>query len=389
MLTRLRVENFKALKNLDLNLRSKNVFVGPNKSGKSSILQVLQMLAQFMNVGDISQVFNGELGFQQLLWKGLSEGNIRFQLWGEDRSTQPQSDKPSDFYYSIEFGFDALKNLAILAETLNANIGGKETSLIRANLGQGEASRASGEIVFQNPGTSRKPFLAYEVPGWEGNQIRKYIAGWQFFSFIPQLPKMTAAPSGAQQFLDSSGAQLSSWLHTFQSNYSEVFNKIVTVAREAFPELEAISAPVTQAGTTFLATSEKGLKSPISIFYASDGEIVFLQLLSLIFSPFPVPLVGIEEPESHLHPRLLQLVVETANQVRIELGEENSAQLFVTTHSPYLVDLLVPEDVVIVEKVRAATKCTRAVDKKNLRQLLEESEMSFGSLWYSGALGGV
>jgi predicted ATPase len=388
MLTRLRVENFKALKNLDLPLRTRNVFIGPNKSGKSTILQVLQFLTQLVNVGDVSRVFNGELGFQQLLWKGISEGNIRVDIWGHG-SASASDRSPAEFYYSIEFGLDALRNLAILSEGLTVTMNGKELRLIEARSGQGEAIRASGEIVFQNPESSIKPFLSYEVPGWEGNLIRKYISGWQFFSMVPQLPKVTPAPSGAQPFLDASGAQLSSWLHTFQSNYPEAFERIVAVAREAFQEIKSITVPVTQAGTTFLSTTEKGLKSPISIFYASDGEVKFLQLLSIIFSPLPVSLVGIEEPENHLHPRLLELLVETANQVRVEIGEDNASQVFVTTHSPYLVDLLKPEDVLIVEKRNAATRCTRATDKENLRQLLEESEMSFGSLWYSGALGGV
>ena len=99
-------------------------------------------------------------------------------------------------------------------------------------------------------------------------------------------------------------------------------------------------------------------------------------------------MVAIEEPENNLHPRLLQLLIETYDRVRIEVGDA-AAQVFVTTHSPYLVDLMQPEDVVIVEKRDGATSCVRAEDKHDLKRMMEESEMSFGRLWYSGALGGV
>lgn len=390
MITRLKVENFKALKSVDLRLLERNVFIGPNKSGKSSILQVFQLLAQLMNGADILRVFGGQAGFLQWLWKGNSDKTVLVQVWGDDRPMTPPNAKPVEFRYSIECGLDATGNLSIMREFLAAKIEGFENEkvLIQANMGVGTAVRANGDAVFNNPESRTKPFLAYEVPGWEGNQIRKYIAGWQSFAFIPELPRVTPATPNAQPYLDMPGAQLSSWLHTFQSNYPEQFNRVVGVAKEAFPEIEAITVPVSQAGTTFVSTKEKGLNSPISIFYASDGEIKFLQLLSVIFSPFPVGLVTVEEPEDHLHPRLLELLVETANQVRIE-NSPNEAQLLVTTHSPYLVDLIEPEDVIIVEKHDGATNCTRATDRNNLRALLKESELSFGRLWYSGALGGV
>jgi len=388
MLTRIRIHNFKALKKVDLKLRERNVFIGPNKSGKSSILQVLNSLTQFVIAGDVGRVCYGQLGFQQLLWKGISDGSMKFEIWGDDRPVVPPTKQPSTFYYSIEIGLDALRNVAVLEENLHVEQSGTAVALIEAKLGRGTARRSDGEIVFADPESSIKPFLSYEIPGWEAEQLRRYVQGWQFFRFVPELSRVVAAQASARPFLDPAGEQLSAWLHTFNANYPEAFNRIVSVAKEAFPEIESLSTPVTQAGTTFLSMKEHGLRSPISVFHASDGEIKFLQLLSIIFSPFPVSLVAIEEPETHLHPRLLELLVETADRVRIE-NEGMGAQVFATTHSPYLIDKLSPEDVVVVEKVEGATRCTRAEDQADLKRLLEESELSFGRLWYSGALGGI
>ena len=86
--------------------------------------------------------------------------------------------------------------------------------------------------------------------------------------------------------------------------------------------------------------------------------------------------------------RLIELLVEAADNFRLEFGDKG-AQVFATTHSPYLVDKLSPEDVVVVNKAEGETKCIRAADKKDIRRMLEEGELSFGRLWYSGALGGV
>ena len=388
MLSRIKVTNFKALKDLDLSLRERNVFIGPNKSGKSTILHALNFLARSIGTGDVTNYFGGAIGFQQFLWKGIAKGAISIEVTGDDRPLFESEKGPLEFFYAIEVGPDQMGNVSILSETLRVDDGTRKGTLIESKEGIGKALRLDRTSIFENPHSKTKPFLSYEVPGWEADRIRKYISKWNFFALISELPKLQATPAAEQAFLDQQGNFLSSWLHTFKSNFPESFQRVVAVAKEAFPEIESIALPVTQAGTTFVSVTEKGLISPISIFQASDGEVKFLQLLSIIFMPFPVPLVAIEEPEDRLHPRLLELLVETANRVRVEEGPQ-ATQVFATTHSPYLVDLLSPEDVVVVEKRNGTTLCTRAEDKTDLRKLLEDGELGFGRLWYSGALGGV
>ena len=63
------------------------------------------------------------------------------------------------------------------------------------------------------------------------------------------------------------------------------------------------------------------------------------------------------------------------------------SQVLVTTHSPYLVDLLQPEDLFIVEKQEGKTIVRKAEDKKEIQKLLKT--LGLGELWYSGSLGGV
>ncbi len=119
----------------------------------------------------------------------------------------------------------------------------------------------------------------------------------------------------------------------------------------------------------------------------SDGELAFAALMSLILAPKKLtpPLLCIEEPENYLHPKLLETVVEVLNQRALELGS-GASQMIATTHSPYLVDKLNLEDLVVAEKEKGATKFTRPSTKKKLRDLLSRREMGLGELWFSGAL---
>lgn len=64
-------------------------------------------------------------------------------------------------------------------------------------------------------------------------------------------------------------------------------------------------------------------------------------------------------------------------------------QVIATTHSPYLLDLFKdhPEEVVIAQKRGRAAYFERLADRADLRELLAEGPL--GDLWFSGVLGGV
>jgi predicted ATPase len=134
---------------------------------------------------------------------------------------------------------------------------------------------------------------------------------------------------------------------------------------------------------------EKYLKRPTNLWRISDGALQFLAILSLIFAPpeLGAPLVCIEEPENHLHPKLIESLVELLNQRQHELGGERAAQLIVTTHYPYLIDMFSLNDLLAVLKEEGGTRCFRAKDKMGLKKVLEQGGLSLSDLWYSGALG--
>jgi len=98
------------------------------------------------------------------------------------------------------------------------------------------------------------------------------------------------------------------------------------------------------------------------------------------------PLYCIEEPENHLHPRLLEVLVGLLEQ-RQQAAGPRAAQVVATTHSPQLVDKTRLEDLVVIEKRDGATVGIRPSEKHHLRELLSREDMGLGELYYSGALG--
>ena len=73
--------------------------------------------------------------------------------------------------------------------------------------------------------------------------------------------------------------------------------------------------------------------------FASDGTLKMLAYLTLLHDPVPPPFIGIEEPENFLHPRLLYGLAEECREAA------RATQVLVTTHSPFFLDALRPEEV--------------------------------------------
>ena len=84
----------------------------------------------------------------------------------------------------------------------------------------------------------------------------------------------------------------------------------------------------------------------------STGTLRILALLACLRHPYPPPLLVVEEIENGLDPRTIHLLVE---EFRAAIAAKKT-QILVTTHSPYLLDLLDLSHIVVVERVEEATR---------------------------------
>lgn len=386
MIKKLQVKNYKSLKNLDLELGVRNVLVGPNMSGKSNLLDCFKFLTQIC-ISGVNTAFLNRGGFSEVVWKGKDGGPISLGLVIELEENE-KSKKSYEYEISIIGSTDSPTGpIWVEKENLIVKTKDRVSTLVDLRGGQGKVTHADGSTAFAPPEPGRSA-LEFSVPGWEGMIIKYYISRWRYYRLLPPVMK-NANAAVAQYFLTENGDNFSSWFMTLQTRYPTEFHLIKQVAKDVFPELEEILTPPTQFATTFMSSIEKFLKQPIAIGHMSDGEIVFLSWLSLIFAPpaLSAPLFCIEELENHLHPKLLETLVEVLNQRQKELGP-HAAQIIVTTHSPYLVDKVNLDDLIVVEKSNGATSYTRPASKTHLKELLEREELGLGELWYSGALSG-
>lgn len=254
--------------------------------------------------------------------------------------------------------------------------------------------RASGQRVLMSPQRGQvaevhdvdRSALEFEIPGWEGNLIRNLFVSFRFYNLIPALMKPNT--TAAANVLDEGGGNFAAWMLMLHTRYQQDFQKINLAARGALPDLSTIYTFPTQQATVFVASEERFLRTPVPAWQMADGALCFIAWLSLIFCPEDLtgPVYCVEELENHLHPRLIEVLLDLLYQKQ---GDPNitPAQVFATTHSLTVVDRTALDDIVVFERKDGSTVCTRPKEKSHLRQLIGRREVGLGDLYYAGALG--
>jgi predicted ATPase len=394
VLTKIRVKNFKSLKDVTLELGQRNVLVGANMAGKSNVMDLFKFIydVAFPPPGGmgLANAFFARGGFGEVLWKGGDERVIELALSGTTSEHGPEW--PWDYEVAIQ-GDARNDNFRITRESLTirrrADIPADE---LIENVGNERRLRNIQHQIILSTADSGRSMLEFENPGWPGSFLRSTITKWRFYELVPASMR-TANQTSAAKFLQEHGENLSQWLSNLAlEHHNDSFARIEQVLLDTLPQVTGLFNSPTQQSTVALGSREKHLKRPVTIAQMSAGELAFIALLSLIYAPRDRAgtLYCIEELENYLHPILIDTLLEVLRQSQEEWeGKRQPPQIILTTHSPRVVDKTKLEEIVFVEKKEGATICSRPSDKPQLQKLLQDDEVGLGDLVYSGALSNV
>ena len=370
-------------------LQPLNVLIGPNGSGKTNVIEVLELLratpvdfAAAIRIGgsamewawkgyDLPFLYNStievETGPNALLIPrplryrlSFSTSDLRVKISDEavDEATPPEG-KPY-FYYTFQQGRPVI--------SIRVRTPGKD---IEERTVQWDERSFDQSVLSQ-----RKDPDLYPELYWIGElfQSIQTFREWTFgrYGGIRQ-PQRADLP---ERFLLPDCSNLALVLNQIEHKSGPVFNEHL---KRFFPRFERMSTSIS-GGTVQFYLHESGFSTPISATRLSDGTLRFIALLATLLAPHPPPLVCIEEPELGLHPdavaMLADLLVEASQQM----------QLVITTHSDALVSALTdqPAAIVICERPGAGT-VLRRLDPEKLSGWLDEYRL--GDLWRMGELG--
>ncbi len=179
--------------------------------------------------------------------------------------------------------------------------------------------------------------------------LGEFLRTWQFLALTPDLmgepvPQQRAVD---RVWLARNGANIAEYLEDIRKRDVGAFMGIVEALETVLPFATDLQPVLTSEleRNVYLKLKEQDFDVPGWLL--STGTLRILALLACLRDPNPPSLLVVEEVENGLDPRTLHLLVEEIRAATYA----GTTQVILTTHSPYLLDLLDLSHIVVVERV--------------------------------------
>jgi len=326
MITSMHIKNFKCFKDFDIELGPFNVLIGPNDSGKTSLLQAIELLSEMgmkprlRPVEEVRQRVGFPLG-QEAVWR-----------------TDPA-------------GWSAIGAVARDAQS-------GDTRALSARSGRPKGSGWIGYWAQEEPITEGKLTLSPDTDeqpiGKSSNSLRQWFPGKigkaLYVRFTPEGLRAPAPLSTEKLKLGADGTGLPRYLHEIWGGQRDAFLALESEFYQRFPEYKRLviepQQPANRGEAGLGLSFETTHKEVLSAKSVSDGAILGLAYLTLCYDPSPPAILLIEEPETGIHHARLKEIVQTLKGVAGDKG----VQVILTTHSPYLLDEVEMDQVHVFQK---------------------------------------
>lgn len=371
----LKAKNYRILRDVTVDFGDFNLFIGPNASGKSTILDALR----FLHEGIQESNFKGAIvsrGGQNIAWKGDETRwiDLTVKIGNETRC----------FEWSVRI--DIHTRYSRIKEQVRELIpGSPPVSLLESSNGTGywkDADAKTTRIQLRSV-TSCALAAASANTSFPARDIARFVDHWGFFDPSPFLLRRDW-PGMESATLDHYGRNLAATLHAMENTSPEALKQI----RSAIQDIIGVSTKIEtreSADRPYFVQEEKGLRFAVHQMGVSSGTLRMLAMITALYGEPDTNLLGIEEPENYIHPSALSAFVEHTR------GAQKRVQFMMTTHSPILLNLLNDPRIVYIVKRGEATGATviRERNPEGVRRALDESGFSLGEYHQTKGFGVV
>jgi predicted ATPase len=377
----LKVRNFRALRDVEFkDLTPLTVLLGPNGSGKSTVFDVFAFLSECFELG-LRRAWDKRGRAKELKTRG-SDGPVSIEI------KYRESGYPLITYHlAVD---ERVGGPVVVEEWLQWKRGSHGRPFRFLDYREGQGSAISGDQPDAEDKRVHIPLKSYDLLAVNAlgqfaehprvATLRDFITGW-YVSYLSADSARGQPETGPQERLTRTGDNLANVIQYLVERHVGQLEKILAALRHRVPRIENVMAETMPDGRLLLQIKDAPFSNPVLARFASDGTLKMLAYLVLLYDPSPPPFVGIEEPENFLHPRLLQ---ELAEECRAATGR---TQLLVTTHSPFFLNALRPQEVrVLWRDDQGYTQTRRTSDLPGIPEFVEQGAL-LGHLWMEGHLG--
>ncbi|MBS1910376.1 MAG: AAA family ATPase [Bacteroidetes bacterium] len=360
------------------NLGSLEVIVGANGSGKSSLLEFMQVLRNAVSGNELIPGLVPGGAARALYHRGASHGDqIACEVTVDDLMKE-------SLLYNLHVG-GQFGNRVLFEEVAAWHDGEAELLLHRDDMGTGlrvaeNYQGAAGMLLGDGPsqGSSFDPDRL--ALGWWGrgrmtsslDVLQQHLRDGRFYGTYEIATEKLRQPVITEQnpVLEEDASNLSDVLLHLSNEHRKAFEEINAVMRLLVPGFDRLKVKSYGApGHVMAFWNEDGVDQDLSLADLSAGIFRLLCWVVLCLDPDPPALICIDEPDQGVHPRTLPVLAGLFKEA------SERTQIILTTHNSYFLSRFALEDIAVMRKERGEAEFIKPKDSKALVAILQD----FGS----------
>lgn len=359
MVDKIQIYGYKSIKALDLDLKQLNILIGANGAGKSNVISFFKFLNELVE-------------YRLKVFVGQKAGANSFLHYG--RKTTPRLSA------YLHFGANAY-SFSLLPTDADSFVFENEELIFKGvfyptpkitRLGGGHAETLMHEARQKGGRNS------------VANYVVSHLASWRLYHFHDtgdSAPTKQASEINDNLFFRGDGSNLAAFLYLLKAQNPIYYENIRATVQTVTPFFDDfILRPMPHNPNLIqLEWKEKGSDFPFRAQHLSDGTLRFICLATLLLQPQLPSLILIDEPELGLHPYAIHVLANL-----IQLASQKT-QLLISTQSITLLNLFLPEDIIVVDRKDGQSTFTR-LDKVTIEEWM--TQYSLGDLWEKNTFGG-
>jgi predicted ATPase len=396
MLKRAHITGYKSLVDAEITFADPlTLIVGPNASGKTNLFDALALLSQMIAGGSVNEPFKtGTHRGSALAAFSIDESGIAGSMAHPEREMTLEVDvevSPSD----IDIMMDELHILDPNAKTENSPPSifpwlRYSLHIQTRNQGRQLAIAQESLIALEEDGSIREPLTLFidrqkgipafmyprdkpqamyssppeydtdiplaSLPAYRAalahtRVFRNEVARWRFYALDAHLMKQMGT-YGQTPVLSSNGKDIAAYFDTLNAQQPRQFQQMRRQLSMIVPQIETFEVTPNNKAQVELTVREKG--GTFSAEIISEGTLRVMGLLALSHPLEPVTLIGVEEPETGIHPHRLAYIAAHFRDLAEFRGKQT--QYLLTSHSPLMPEYFAPEQVVVCQRFRNQTQ---------------------------------
>jgi predicted ATPase len=391
MITRIEASGYRCLRSVAQELEPFQILVGPNGSGKSAFLDVLAFLGTAISKGLEAAVKERTEYFSDLVW-GRENSSFELAIEAkipEDLRVPVQGHSSETIRYEVEVRLDPSTETLVFEKE---NVGIRAAGSDRQS-GFKTVSRARTQVHFQcetipqatdfstHPNHSALPSLPdlpeeskFPATAWLKDLLYTRIRYVKLD--VNRLRKPSPPLRGTLKRL--TGSHLARVVAQLAEGDSENFRAWLAHLRTCLPDLDSIRTVQRPEDKHryLMIRQTNGVEVPS--WALSEGTLRLLALTLLAYVPDFQGIYLIEEPENGVHPTAIETIYQSLSSIY-------EGQVMVASHSPILLSLAKPQELLCFTKTAQGTEIVRGSEHPALRDW--RGEVNLSDLFAAGVLG--